>query len=164
VAVLVQGRGRRSQTSPFRTPKVADHGPQAFSPANRPLPGDHDGAMMAIADPLWPRPLRPTGRGGTGRPSPVVAVLPAATKRQTSPLLPPKDANRGPPAAFTLQNALFWGPHSGPSSRLGPRACLLRLGGDPCPRCGSTSRACQKRQTSPLLPQRTRSRSPRAFS
>ena len=37
---------------------------QAFSPANRQLPGDRDGAMMAIADPSGRRALQIAPRAG----------------------------------------------------------------------------------------------------
>jgi hypothetical protein len=46
------------QTRPLLPPKAADPGPHDFSPANRHLLGDHEGATMAITDPLWPAPLR----------------------------------------------------------------------------------------------------------
>jgi hypothetical protein len=105
-----QDGGRRGL---LLSPKSVDPGTCGFSPANWRLLGNHDGAKMAIADPF--------GRHRTAASPPwwwAKAVHPlgqyySRLLRQTSPSLPPKGENRGPPRPFPLQTGRFQGGHDG---------------------------------------------------
>jgi hypothetical protein len=70
--------------------------------------GPHEGAIIAILDP-WRVDAEMMGR----RPCPVVAVLLACAKRQTSPSRTPKGANHEPPSLFPCKRTASRGPRKG---------------------------------------------------
>jgi hypothetical protein len=112
IGVLVRlGGPVGRQTSSWLPPKDADPGPCGFSPC-KPVVfrGPREGAIIGILDPLVRR-RRMVGEGH----APVVAVLLAAAKTQTSPSRTPKDVNHGHPSLFACKRDASWGARRGPS-------------------------------------------------
>jgi hypothetical protein len=140
---LLEGGRVHSGPQRTRTP-----GPVAFFPANWRVSGTLEGDRDRPFGPLMGRRCA----RGEGH-APVVAVLLREEKKsQTTPLLPPKGADPGPPSPFPLQNGLFRGTAGRGHDRLSwtPGKAAAVMAGEAHAAVVAVLLASAKRRTSPF--------------
>jgi hypothetical protein len=112
------------QTSPSRPPKGADHGPQAFSPANRKFLGTATGAIIAILDP-W---LADASMGGR-RPCPRSGSTSRVCEKADESIAAPKGHGPTDLRLFPCKPTFLGDRRKGPSSPFWTPVSQRRDGG-----------------------------------